>query len=153
MREGFTMDTEKQNTSGLNGEIIANALQAQGAGFNHLKSERFDPESLWDRVDGDLELLRELVEIFAQEGPRMLARIQEAIAHGSASDLEKASHKLKGSVLQFSARTAAAVAHDLEEIGRGGSVAGAEALLNKLRNEIDLLEGTLNSMVCGDATR
>ena len=118
-----------------------------------MKSERFDPESLWDRVDGDLELLRELVEIFAQEGPRMLAQIQEAIAHGSASDLEKASHKLKGSLLQFSAHGAAAAAHELEEMGSRGAVAGAESLLNKLRNEIDLLEGTLNSMVCGDATR
>jgi HPt (histidine-containing phosphotransfer) domain-containing protein len=153
MREGSYLNTEKQNTSGLNGEIIAGALQAQETRFNHLKSERFDPESLWNRVDGDLELLRELVEIFAQEGPRMLAQIQEAIAHGSASDLEKASHKLKGSVLQFSARAAAAAAHELEAMGRSGSVAGAEALLNKLRNEIDLLEGTLNSMVCDDTTR
>jgi HPt (histidine-containing phosphotransfer) domain-containing protein len=152
MREASTVDTEKQNTSGLNGEIIARALQAQGTRFNHLKSERFDPESLWDRVDGDLELLRELVEIFAQEGPRMLARIQEAIAQGSASDLEKASHKIKGSVLQFSGHAAAAAANELEEKGRNGSVAGAEPLLSKLRNEIDLLEGTLNSMVCGDAT-
>jgi HPt (histidine-containing phosphotransfer) domain-containing protein len=153
MREGSTVNTEKQNTSGLNGEIIAGALQAQGARFNHLKSERFDPESLWNRVDGDMELLRELVEIFAQEGPRMLAQIQDAIAHGSASDLEKASHKIKGSVLQFSARGAAAAAHELEAMGRSGSVAGAEAILNKLRNEIDLLEGTLNSMVCDDTTR
>jgi HPt (histidine-containing phosphotransfer) domain-containing protein len=82
----------------------------------------------------------------------MLARIQEAIAQGSASDLEKASHKIKGSVLQFSAHAAAAAANELEEKGRNGSVAGAEPLLSKLRNEIDLLEGTLNSMVCGDAT-
>ena len=116
-----------------------------------LKSQHFDPESLWKRVDGDLALLRELVELFAAEVPPMLARIEAAIKNGSASELEKASHKIKGSVLQFSAHSAAAVALELEENGRLGSIAGAEALLIKLRAEIDVLQQTLRGMVGGGA--
>jgi len=119
----------------------------------HLKSEQFDPESLWKRVDGDLALLCELVELFAAEVPPMLARIEAAIKNGSASELEKASHKIKGSVLQFSAHSAAAVALELEESGRLGSIAGAEALLIKLRAEIDVLQQTLRGMVGGGAGR
>ncbi len=118
-----------------------------------MKSERFDPESLWDRVDRDLDLLRELTEVFAKEASRTLARIEKAIDHGSASDLEKASHKIKGSLLQFSAHAAAAAALKLEEKGRSGSVAGAELFLKTLRQEIDLLQEGLRLMVCGDATR
>jgi HPt (histidine-containing phosphotransfer) domain-containing protein len=147
---GFALNSEKQNLSGLNREIIACALE-QEARFNHLKSERFDPESLWNRVDGDLDLLRELVELFTEEAPRMLARIEEAIEHGSASDLEKASHKIKGSVLQFSAHAATAIALELEENARLGSIAGAEELLKKLRHEIDRLQQTLRAMVRGAA--
>jgi histidine phosphotransfer protein HptB len=120
--------------------------------LNHLKSEPFDPGSLLDRVDGDLELLGQLAAIFAEEAPRMLAQIGDAIHRGSASDLEKASHKIKGSVLQFSAGTAVAAALELEEKGRSGSVAGAEPLLNALRQEIELLSEALHSMICGDAT-
>lgn len=127
--------------------------EGHGAKLNPLKSERFDRESLWDRVDGDLDLLRELAGVFAEEVPRMLAQIEDAIQRGSASDMEKASHKIKGSVLQFSARAAAAAALELEEKGRSGSVAGAEPFLNKLRQEIDLLEEALHSMVCGDDMR
>jgi two-component system, sensor histidine kinase and response regulator len=145
------LNSEKQNLSGLNREIIVRALEQQ-ARFNHLKSERFDPETLWNRVDGDLDLLRELVELFTEEAPRMLARIEEAIKHGSASDLEKASHKIKGSVLQFSAHAATAIALELEENARLGSIAGAEELLKKLRHEIDRLQQTLRAMVRGAAS-
>jgi HPt (histidine-containing phosphotransfer) domain-containing protein len=145
------LETEKQNPFVSNREIIVCALE-QEARFNNLKSERFDPESLWNRVDGDLDLLRELVELFGEEGPRMLAEIEMAIEAGSASDLEKASHKIKGSVLQFSARAAAAIALELEENGRLGSLAGAERLLKTLREEIDLLQQTLHAMVRGAAS-
>jgi HPt (histidine-containing phosphotransfer) domain-containing protein len=147
------LEFEKQNTnSALNGEIIAGAMFSGTTGFSHLKSERFDPESLWNRVDGDIDLLRELVDVFALEAPKMLTRIEAAIGHGSASELEQASHKLKGSVLQFSASAAAAAALELEEKGRLGSVAGSEPLLRKLRHEIGSLQEILNSMVCRDTT-
>jgi HPt (histidine-containing phosphotransfer) domain-containing protein len=144
------VDTEKQDISGTNREIIPGALPNQCSRFNHLKSDRFDPESLWDRVDGDMDLLRELNEVFAEEGPKMLARIEDAIRHGSAADLEKSAHKLKGSVLQFSAQAAAAIAAELENMGRCGSVTGAEPLLHTLRQEITLLQAALSSMVCSD---
>jgi HPt (histidine-containing phosphotransfer) domain-containing protein len=139
--------TEKQAVYQSNGEIIGAAFHSAGEWFNHLKSERFDPESLWNRLDCDPDLLRELVEMFARETPRMLEQIEDAIRLGSASDLEKTSHKLKGSVLQFSAKAAAAAALELEEQGRLGSVAGAGLALNRLRHEIDLLGVALQAML------
>lgn len=145
------MNREKHNLSASNREIIS--VLGHAARFNHLNSESFDPASLWNRVDGDMDLLRELVELFAQEVPRMLAQIEDAINHRSASDLEKASHKLKGSVLQFSARAASAIALELEENAREGSTAGSELLLGKLKQEIDALQATLQTMVCDDASR
>jgi HPt (histidine-containing phosphotransfer) domain-containing protein len=114
-----------------------------------LKSEHFDPESLWRRVDHDRDLLRELVAAFAEEAPYLLARIEEGIRAGLAGDVKKASHKLKGSLLQFSARTAVAAAQELEEKAQNGLVAGAAPLLNRLKHEIDLLREGLNAMACG----
>lgn len=118
---------------------------------NRLKSEHFDSESLWRRVDHDRELLRELAEVFAEEAPQLLARIEEGIRRGSAAEAEQAVHKLKGSLLQFSAGTAAAAAQELERTAQSGSVARAEPLLTKLRHEIDLLKEALNTMVHGNA--
>ena len=119
------------------------------ARFNHLKSEHFDPESLWRRVDRDQALLRELVAVFAEEAPQLLARIEEGISAGVADDVKKASHKLKGSLLQFSARTAVAAAQELEEKAQSGPIAGIVPLLNRLRHEIELLQEGLNAMVRG----
>lgn len=115
----------------------------------HLKNKHFDPESLWRRLDHDRDLLRELVAVFAAEAPQLLARIEKGIGAGLAGDVKNASHKLKGSLLQFSARTAVAAAQELEEKAQNGVVAGAAPLLNRLRHEIDLLREGLNAMVCG----
>ena len=112
-----------------------------------MKSEHFDPEALWRRVDNDRTLLRELVAVFAEEAPQLLARIEEGISAGLADDVKKASHKLKGSLLQFSARTAAAAAQELEGKAQSGPVTGAAPLLKRLRHEIDLLQEELNAMV------
>lgn len=114
-----------------------------------MKSEHFDPESLWRRVDHNRELLCELVAVFAVEAPQLLARIEEGIRAGLAGDVKKASHKLKGSLLQFSAQTAAAAAQELEEKAQNGMVAGAAPLLNRLRHEVNLLREGLKAMVCG----
>lgn len=116
-----------------------------------MKSEHFDPEALWRRVDHDRALLRELVAVFAEEAPQLLARIEEGIRACVAGDVKKACHKLKGSLLQFSARTAVTAAQELEVKALSGPVAGAAPLLNKLRHEIDLLQEGLNAMVRGQS--
>jgi HPt (histidine-containing phosphotransfer) domain-containing protein len=135
---------KKQRISGINREIITNALRA--ARFNALKSEHFDSDALWNRVHGDVNLLRELVDLFTAEVPVMLAKIEKAIKQGSPSDLENASHKIKGSMLQFSAHAAAAIARQLEENGRIGSMVGAGNLLQDLQQEISELQQTLEVM-------
>lgn len=124
-------------------------LKGSGRGATTLESNHFDPAPLWRRVDHDRDLLRELVAVFAEEAQQQLARIEEGIRAGVAGDVNKASHKLKGSLLQFSARTAVATAEELEERVQNGLVAGAAPLLTKLRHEIDLLREALNTMVCG----
>lgn len=123
------------------------------AWLNDLKSEHFDQDALWNRVHGDVTLLRELVDLFVAEVPGMLARIEKSIKHGSPSDLEKASHKIKGSMLQFSAHAAANIALKLEESGRIGSMAGTGNLLQELRQEISELQQTLRAMVRDGAPR
>lgn len=123
------------------------------AWLNDLKSEHFDQDALWNRVHGDVTLLRELVDLFVAEVPGMLARIEKSIKHGSPSELEKASHKIKGSMLQFSAHAAANIALKLEESGRIGSMAGTGNLLQELRQEISELQQTLRAMVRDGAPR
>lgn len=96
-----------------------------------MNREVLDPQALLDRLHGDLNSLQELVDLFGMEAPGILAGIEKAIQQGSASELEKASHKIKGSMLQFSAY-AANFALQLEESVQTGSMQGAGMLLEKL---------------------
>ena len=75
---------------------------------NQDNSAGFDAEALWKRVDGDPELLRGLIAVFETEYPGMLAGATRAIEDQDPAQLEKAAHKIKGTMLQFSAGTAAA---------------------------------------------
>lgn len=141
------MDCEKQDILRAKSEIIAPTLQTREPAFDDLKSSAFDPDALWNRVDGDGDLLRDLVAVFAIEAPAMLSRIGKAIEAGDATDLEKGGHKIKGSLLQLAAPAAAATAGRLEALASSGTLAGTETLRNTLRQEVDFLMTKLDAMV------
>ena len=68
----------------------------------------------------------------------------------SAADgeaLARTAHRLKGSVLTFSAGPAAAAALELEQIGREGDLARAPMALARLTASIVALRGSLASLV------
>jgi HPt (histidine-containing phosphotransfer) domain-containing protein len=114
-----------------------------GLNLAGMKDAGIDLDALWQRVGHDAELLRELIELLERESPEMLAQIRSAIGSSDAERLRRLSHKIKGSLLQFSAHGAAACAQKLEELGTGGRVAGAAELLRDLEREIDLLVRSL----------
>lgn len=132
-----------------NYEQSANTSAAKQPDFELLRSKirSFDPASLWSRVAADMDLLRELVSLFTEEAFLMLSAIETAGKAGDSAGLYKFSHKLRGSVLQFSARAAAATAGKLEEIGKSGSLEGVSALVPQLKAEICELVDELKLMV------
>lgn len=137
---------EKSGVSEMKSGTMVPALK-QHFTFADLKSAGFDPDALWQRVEGDLELLRDLVAVWEQESPGMLAHIRTAIHEDDVQGLERSGHKIKGSLLQFSAGAAAAAALRLEQLGRSGTVAGAGEFFHALQREIDLLVRSLHAMV------
>jgi histidine phosphotransfer protein HptB len=140
------MRAEKDTASALKDAIIANSLRKHGPDWTDLKRGGFDPDALWQRVEGDRELLRELTAVFENEFPAILASIETAIRQHDAAGLVTAGHKVKGAVLQFSAEAAAAAARELEQIGQSGTLAGAETALAKLKHETELLVKSLHRM-------
>lgn len=117
--------------------------------FDALKSGTFDPQTLWDRVNGDMELLQELVAIFLDEYPTLLQSIATAIQQKSFEQVLKSSHKLKGSALQFSGTGVGALAASLEQMGREKSLQDAEQVFSDLERETIALTKSLQSMISG----
>ena len=106
-------------------------------------SRVFDRQQMLERLGGDEELLREVLDVFRDECPRMIATTRVAVHSGDASGVERAGHTLKGALLNISAAEAAAVARDLEHIGRSGALDGVAQALRGLESALERLDGEL----------
>lgn len=106
----------------------------------------FDPEEVLARVEGDRDLLAELVEIFHAESPRLLTDLRRCVEANDPKGVEDAAHALKGSVTNFGGRAASAAALALEVMGRKGDLAGAQSRLAELEWEVDRLSRGLGRM-------
>jgi HPt (histidine-containing phosphotransfer) domain-containing protein len=88
------------------------------------------------RLDGDVELARQLAEIFLDESPGMVNRLRTAVAEGSADAVQRAAHALKGSLSNFIDSGPTATAFELETMGRNGRLDEASRTLARLDDEI-----------------
>ncbi|MCH7493451.1 PAS domain S-box protein, partial [bacterium] len=108
-----------------------------------------DEKGLIARVEGDHELLREVVELFLEEHPETMAQIGRALEKGDGAAVARAAHMMKGSVSNFCAEPARSAALRLEEAGKSGDLSGAVALFHALERELDQLQRALLSVVAG----
>ncbi len=111
----------------------------------------FDPAGVMEQVEGDHELLAQMLELFRGESPRMLAAIRSAIAAGDVDALARASHTMKGSVGNFGRTEAFLSARELERMGHEGVVVGANAQLDALEKHVARLESDLARFVASNA--
>ena len=103
----------------------------------------FDQVAALTRVEGDTELLLEIIEVFLDDSPRLMGRIREALKRRDLKSLEQAAHTLKGSVGNFGAPIAYAAALKLEKIGREGNVERAQEAWMELEEAMEQLKPAL----------
>ncbi|HZW34810.1 MAG TPA: response regulator, partial [Isosphaeraceae bacterium] len=94
------------------------AVEAGEAGAAAADTAAFDMAAALERVDGDVELLKELAGLFLDDCAARMAEIHQAIVRRDASTLERAAHTLKGSVGHFEAHEVFEAAQRLERDGR-----------------------------------
>jgi two-component system sensor histidine kinase/response regulator len=105
-----------------------------------------DRAALLARVEGDVELLLEIVELFLTDSSHQLAQIRDSAARRDAKALEKAAHGLKGALGNFSVQAAYDAALRLEMIGRSGDLNKADEALINLEEEIERLRSALEAL-------
>jgi two-component system, sensor histidine kinase and response regulator len=109
------------------------------------------PLAMLERLGGDEELARQLVELFVAECPRMIAAVRESVASGDVDQVRCAAHAFKGSVGNFTDGPPMTTAFELEQIGRTGSIADAPGVLLRLEQEVDAFVGALRRFEEGKA--
>jgi HPt (histidine-containing phosphotransfer) domain-containing protein len=97
-------------------------------------------------VDGDRDLLAELIDMFLGESAAMLEAVRTAVTAGDAPALHRAAHALKGAVQIFGARQVYNQAHKLEVMGQKRMLtqmtevfSALEQSLARVRNDLGLV--------------
>jgi signal transduction histidine kinase/CheY-like chemotaxis protein/HPt (histidine-containing phosphotransfer) domain-containing protein len=114
--------------------------------------DRVDPvdlAALLSQVENDWDLLGEIIELFLDSSPRLLAEAEAGLARRDAQTVERAAHALKGAMQNIGAVPAVQAAVDLEEIGRNGDLDHAQESLTRLKQEFDFLVVALEKQSIG----
>jgi len=111
------------------------------------REDIFDAAKLMARIDGDVELLSDIVREFLDSCPRIMAKMKQAIAARDAAGLEQEAHRLKGTVGNFAAKPAFDAALNLEMMGRHGQLDRAAEAYAVLVEQISALTPALESFV------
>jgi len=116
-------------------------------------SSAIDWDSAIAVVDGDRELLGEVVAAFLIEGPTLLEEIRHALAAGDAVRLRRGAHTLKGALRTLGIESAAELAIELEEIGRRGDLSQASATMARLESQLDQILAEAKTFASAPQTR
>ena len=96
----------------------------------------FDQAEALQHVDGDEQLLADLLTAFRTECPVLVGLIRNSIERADAGELERAAHTLKGAVRVLGAREAVTATEQLEVMGRRGELREAPPVYAQLRTAL-----------------
>lgn len=95
----------------------------------------------------DVELARQLVDIFLEQSPKLMAQVRAAILAGDAVALRLAAHALKGTISNFPSGAARSVAARMEALGYDQDLAAARETLPQLEQEVERLTTLLPALI------
>jgi HPt (histidine-containing phosphotransfer) domain-containing protein len=95
-----------------------------------------DLPDLLERVDNDHDFLCELIGLFKEEFPPALQSLKQSVVREDVKKVEVTSHALKGMLSELSVTRAAALASQLEQLGRDGKTSGMIEILALLEHEV-----------------
>jgi len=111
------------------------------------ESAKLDNEMLLKAFDGDWSFLKEVVEVFLSDYPRLLDDLRRAFEQNDSDTLMRAAHSLKGMLKNFQAETAAEVAVELEKKGQAESFDGVPEVIDDLAGQIADVDKTLRGIL------
>jgi len=101
--------------------------------------EVLDEDQLRMHVDGDPQLLTDLIDLFLAESPQVVNEMRAATSSQDADAVRKCAHRLRSSTSNLGARLASEAALKLENLARAGDLPQAASALQELEGELDRL--------------
>jgi PAS domain S-box-containing protein len=132
-------------------KLTGNTKEKKKPASNVASQPVIDTSIVMDRVEGDLTLIRELVEVFLDECDRVIDTIRGAALCGDCGAVERGAHSLKCSLGNFAAGPAHDVALAIERAARAGDLPRVDKLLKDLDYEVERLKPELVKLLIDNA--
>ena len=109
--------------------------------------EAMDWDQALNRLEGDLELMLTLADLFPTEAPKLLDQLREALQKSDTESLRRAAHTLKSSCDLFEGRAAVTAAWKIETAAHAGCLSDAADGVPELERQIDRLVAAVKTRV------
>ena len=129
--------------------VFRSELKLHPEALSGTRQEILNEATLFARFEGEPELLKDVVQLFLDDCPKMLFGVRGAAERGDAQEMERAAHKIKGSVANFAATAAYDAALRLEMMGREGHLDQAAEALAQLESALEELKPVLLDLGSG----
>jgi CheY-like chemotaxis protein/signal transduction histidine kinase/HPt (histidine-containing phosphotransfer) domain-containing protein len=106
-----------------------------------------DRTALLERLEGDTQLMEEIIHLYHESCPDLLRELQEAAARRDAGAICRSAHALKGMVAHFGAPAATQALIDLEAMGRESRLEGLDGMLETALREVGRLTEALTRLL------
>jgi len=109
----------------------------------------FDQDQALEYSGGDRGLLQEIARMYLEDGPSRLGEIREGLEKGDMSVVERAAHKLRGSLGALAAPLATKAAQELESLAAAGDLSNIERAVAALDVEVARLRPAIEKLIKG----
>jgi len=107
------------------------------------KSAVWRKDELLNRLLGDEEMTREILEAFLEDIPREIDSLAAAVAVGNTPTVELLAHTIKGAAGNVGSEGLRSAAFEMESAAKKGDLSGAQALLKSIRQEFEHLKAAI----------
>jgi two-component system, sensor histidine kinase and response regulator len=107
------------------------------------KADVFDLAGTLRRLGGDTNLLSDLVQLYSEDSPRLLARLHAGIESHRSDEVRHAAHSLRGLAANFGASILTQSLLRIEEAAAEGRLDEAASLFGQVGEDSARLQATL----------
>jgi HPt (histidine-containing phosphotransfer) domain-containing protein len=105
-----------------------------------------DRNHLLDALDGDRDLVADVVRTFLETTPELVAATRQAVRLADSDGVRRSAHQLKGSLANVGAGPASRAAANLEAAGRSGAAESLPRARAALATEMERLMPEIQAM-------
>ena len=107
----------------------------------------FDRQAVLDMVDGEVDFVCELINMFLTDLPPQLDAVRAAMSAQSSEGVYKTCHRLKTSVGNLGGNKARVFVVELEQHARAGQLENSQHLFNACLHELNAFQAELRAFL------